>query len=63
MVIGILEIKTRVDLGMLEAIEEFGDKRQRLSIFDGNIVKLVIIDTKAKTSVGFFDKENWRFEG
>jgi len=63
LVIGILEIKTRVDLGMLEAIEEFGDKRQRLSIFDGNIVKLVIIDTKAKTSVGFFDKENWRFEG
>jgi len=44
LIVGVLHIETGVVLRMLETIEQLGDERERITIFDSEGIELSIID-------------------
>lgn len=56
LVVRVLHIEARVVLGILEAIEQLGDERERITIFDGKGVELPIIDDKPERTISFLDE-------
>lgn len=58
LMIGILHIKEGIIVSWLKRIEQLWDKRKGIAVFDGDVVQLVIVNTKAKEAIGLFDKKN-----
>jgi hypothetical protein len=58
LVVCICHIEACEVLGVLETIEKLRDEREGISILDGDIVELAIINTKAEGAIRLFDKEN-----
>ena len=48
---------------IFEEVKKLGDEREGIAILDGDIVELVIIDTKEERAVRLFDEENGGIEG
>ena len=44
LIVGVLHTETGVVLRMLETIEQLGDERERITIFDSEGIELSIID-------------------
>ena len=58
LIIGIGEIQLSESFCLAKPIQQLVNQKKRILIFDGDIVKILIIHTKAKASIWLFIKKN-----
>jgi hypothetical protein len=55
----VAEIKAGEELGVAALVDQFGDERKRVSIFDCNLVESSVVDAQSERAVPLFSEEDW----
>ena len=58
-VVGRSDVQRRIVSGSRELVQGFSNQRERVSILDGFLIEVSIVDAEAKTVILFLSKQDW----